>query len=274
MKALPGFDKLTNFMLNWTYVRWHIVELQGSHFHVTMESTPSLYRMVKDIAITLDVDEMPEVYTAWGYDVNGYTTGIQENTLMVLNSGAVDLLSEPQLRYVVGHEMGHVKSGHVIYHMMAQLIANMMASIPLGETMLGPIRLALLYWNRMSEFTADRADLLACQDKDEAVRAIAKMAGVPLRHFDDINIASFIKQAEEFERMYSGIADSVIKSVSLLNQSHPWTVLRAAELLKWVESGGYQKTLSACEAVICVHCGNTVPADAAICNRCGLNPRG
>ena len=30
---------------------------------------------------------------------------------MVLNSGAVDLLTDQQLKFVVGHEMGHIKSG-------------------------------------------------------------------------------------------------------------------------------------------------------------------
>lgn len=35
------------------------------------------------------------------------------------------------------------------------------------------------YWNRMSEFTADRAGLLCCQDKDASIRAFMKMAGMP-----------------------------------------------------------------------------------------------
>ena len=84
LRSLPGFDKVVNFMLNWTYVKWHLVDLQGSNFHVTRESCPELYKLVKDVGETLDVEELPEVYTEWGYTVNGYTTGTKENTLMVL----------------------------------------------------------------------------------------------------------------------------------------------------------------------------------------------
>ena len=66
LKALPGFDKVVNFFLNWTYIKWHIVELQGSNFLVTRESCPELYDFVHDLAYTLDVRPLPRFYTQWG----------------------------------------------------------------------------------------------------------------------------------------------------------------------------------------------------------------
>lgn len=272
LRALPGLDTVTNFMLNWTYVKWHLIELQGSNFHVTNESCPELYQLVKDVATTLYVEDMPEIYTEWGYAVNAYTTGIKDQTLLVLNSGAVDLLDDAQLKYVVGHEIGHIKSGHVLYHMMAQMFSTMMSMIPLGETLLTPIHYALLYWNRMSEFTADRAGLLACQNKDEAIKSIIKMAGVPMKYFNSLNEDSFIKQAEEFEKLNSGIADSAIRSLSIMTSSHPWTVYRAGELLKWIASGEYDRILKKYEGVACVHCGNILSKDATYCHVHGGDP--
>lgn len=272
LKKLPGFDTVTNFLLNWAYVRWHMVELQGSNFHVTRESCPELYDLVRDVSNTLDVSDFPEIYTEWRYAVNGYTTGNRERTLLVLNSGTVDLLNDTQLRYVVGHEMGHIKSGHVLYHMMAQLFSSMIGLIPLGEALLTPIHYALLYWNRMSEFTADRAGLLACQDKDEAVKTIIKMAGVPMKYFDSMNKEAFLKQAEEFEKLYSGVADTAIRTISIISSSHPWTVFRAGELLKWIESGEYERILKDYEGGMCKHCCTYVARDAKICPICGLSP--
>lgn len=38
LRNLPGFDKVTNFILNWAAVRWNLVAMQGSNFHVTPES--------------------------------------------------------------------------------------------------------------------------------------------------------------------------------------------------------------------------------------------
>ena len=122
LRNLPGFDTVTNFILNWAAVKWNLVAMQGSNFHVTRESCPELYKQIKEDAAVLGVVDFPEIYTEWGYAVNGYTTGNKDKTMLVLNSGAVDLLTDSQLNYVIGHELGHIKSGHVLYHLMAQLL--------------------------------------------------------------------------------------------------------------------------------------------------------
>ena len=143
--------------------------------------------------------------------------------------------------------------------------------IPLGEAMLTPIHYALLYWQRMSEFTADRAGLLACQDKDAAIEAIIKMAGAPQKYFEKLDQEAFIKQAEEFETRFSSVADSAIRTISIASSTHPWTVYRAGELLKWIKSGEYDKILEEYSGVPCPHgCGNVVSKNATVCDSCGL----
>lgn len=269
LKALPGFDTVANFFLNWTFIKWHVVELQGSNFLVTRESCPELYDLIHNVADTLDVRPIPRIYTQWGYNINGYTTGYKEDTLLVLNSGTVDLLSEDELRYVAGHEMGHIKSGHVIYHVMGQLFNSAVSQIPLVSALTTPIYYALMYWNRMSEFTADRAGLLACQNIDAAINAIIKMSGLPIKYFEKMDRDAFIKQATEFRASFSGFSDNMIKTVSIMNSSHPWTVLRAAELLLWYESGEYEAILNASPTRLCPSCGMQIPANNAKCPYCG-----
>lgn len=272
LRNLPGFDTVTNFILNWAAVKWNIVAMQGSNFHVTRESCPELYKQIKEDAAVLGVEDFPEIYTEWGYAVNGYTTGNKDKTMLVLNSGAEDLLTDSQLNYVVGHELGHIKSGHVLYHLMAQLFSSVIGMIPLGETLLTPIQYSLLYWQRMSEFTADRAGLLTCQNKDAAIEAIIKMAGVPQKYFEKLDKEAFLKQAEEFETRFSSVADSAIRTLSIISSTHPWTVYRAGELLKWVESGEYERILNEYAGVPCIHCDTPNAKNSTECPACGLNP--
>ena len=40
------------------------------------------------------------------------------NPFIVLNSGLVDLLDAEELRAVIGHELGHILSGHSVYRTM------------------------------------------------------------------------------------------------------------------------------------------------------------
>lgn len=269
MRSLPKFDTVVNFILNWTTIKWHIVELCGSAFHVTPKSCPELYDLVEETAETLEIDIMPEIYTKWTYGLNAYTTGYKSDTILVLYSGAVDLLPDQELRYIVGHEMGHIKSGHVLYHVMASVIGQAIQQMGLLASAAVPIQLALGYWNRMSEFTADRAGLLACQNLDAALSAIMKMAGIPQKYFNIADPHVFAEQAQEFLTRYGDTANTIIRNISILDDSHPWTVMRAAELIKWVESGEYDRILHKVPTKICPVCEAVVDAAISKCPRCG-----
>ena len=129
----------------------------------------------------------------------------------------------------------------MLYHMMAQVINMVIDSIPFGSIAAAPLQYALYYWDRMSEFTADRAGLLACQDRDAAIRAFMKMAGMPIKEFDNMDYQTFIQQATEFKQLDYNAMNKVIKFISIADASHPWTVMRAAELLNWINSGEYNR---------------------------------
>lgn len=270
VRKLPGFDSVVNFVLNWTMIKWHVVQLCGSNFHVTKESCPELYNMVHESAETLDIDRLPEIYTQWSYGINAYTTGYKDNTILVLQSGSVDLMPDPELTFVIGHEMGHIKSGHVLYHMMVQYFAQIISSTVLAGKFIVPIQLGLNYWYRMSEFTADRAGLLVCQDLEAALGAIMKMAGLPKRYFNVSDPHVFAKQAKEFMTKYGDTTDKIIRNISILDDTHPWTVMRAYELIKWVENGDYEKVLNGNTGKICPMCKKAVDPGLDVCPVCGF----
>lgn len=271
LKGKIGFEAATNAFLNWSYIKWYIISLKGGYFEVTQESIPELYNEVLDVAKTLDVNRVPDIYTQWDYAINGHTTGYSDNTLMVLTSGSVDLLTEEELRFVVGHEMGHIKSGHVLYHTMANLMNVAASQLPLFGTLALGVQYLLLYWNRISEFTADRAGLLACQDIDVALRSIIKMAGLPLKYYDKPTRDAFIKQAESFHIDLNDFSDKAIKTITIATSTHPWTVLRAQELLKWYNSGEYEKILNSTSNDVCIFpdCAMPIKKGATVCPHCG-----
>lgn len=268
LKALPGFEKVSGLILNWGTIKWELAELRGSNFRVTPKSCPELYKQVENIANVLDVEDFPEIYTQWGYFINAYTTGYKEDTLLTLYSGAVDLLSKEQLDFIIGHEMGHIKSKHVIYHVMASKIVAKSSQLPIASELILPITFGLIYWYRMSEFTSDRAGLLACQNPDAAIETIIKMTGVPKKYYNSVSKEVFLEQAKEFEYLLSG-PEKIIKNISVLDNTHPWTVLRAAELIKWIDSGEYQRILDKYSAIQCPHCSSEIPQGLTECPVCG-----
>lgn len=268
VRGFNALNQVANWLLKWTDIKWRLIDLQGSGFHITPASCPELYGQVSEVIRTLDIPRIPDIYTQWGYFINAYTTGFQENTVMVLYSGAVDLLTSEERCFVVGHEAGHIKSGHVLYHTIVMHMQDILRYMPVAAKLSQAFWAAMFWWFRMSEFTADRAGLLACQNPDVALSALTKMSGVPQKYYRSFDKETILRQADEFKKENQDFINKAMTTFSVLDNTHPWTVLRAAELIKWIDSGEYERILSGA-ARECPVCHSQIPADAAECPVCG-----
>jgi hypothetical protein len=127
--------------------------------------------------------------------------------------------------------------------MLLSLI-NVAAAIqwmPIGAWGIRAIILGLNEWFRKSELSCDRAGLLCSQDPNAALRAHASLAGA--RNPDDMDIAGFLDQAEEYETK-GDVRDSLLKLLQMSGKSHPLAALRAAELQKWAAGPEYAEILA------------------------------
>ena len=237
LEGTPGLTLAGNFITN-KVERFYKIQYTGSHLRITSDNYPKIYEYLQYASQILDIKKVPELYIEWGYNINACTIGA-ESPIIVLNSGLIDLCDDDEIMFVIGHELGHVKSNHMLYHMMAQIINYVIDAIPFGNVAAFPLQYALYYWDRMSEFTADRAGLMACQNKEAAIRAFMKMSGMPIKQFNELNYQTFIQQATGFKQLdYDGL-NKAIKLLLIADSSHPWTVMRAAELLNWINKGGF-----------------------------------
>lgn len=243
LEATPGLSLVGKFITRNTIERIYTVQYTGSHLRITKDSYPAIYEYLEYACKILDVKKIPELYVEWNYNINAFTVGA-ENPIIVLNSGLIDLCDDDEIMFIIGHELGHVKSNHMLYHMMAQVINFIIDQIPFGNIAAAPLQYALYYWDRMSEFTADRAGLLCCQSKEAAIRAFMKMSGMPIKQFGDMNYQTFLQQAQDFKQLDYENLNKLIKWISIVDESHPWTVMRAAELLNWINEGVYENILN------------------------------
>lgn len=243
LENTPGLKAVGSFFTKHAIERFFTVMHTGSNIKVTSENYPGTYEYLQYACEVLDV-KMPDLYIQWGYDINACTVG-SEHPIVVLNSGLIDLCDDDEILFIIGHELGHIKSNHMLYHMMAQAINGIIDSIPGGGLVAAPVQYALYYWDRMSEFTADRAGLLCCQNAKAAVRSFIKMAGLPKKEYSNINTQSFIKQSEEFEDLdCEGFLNKAMKVMTIANQTHPWSVMRVAQLREWAGSGAARSIIN------------------------------
>lgn len=247
LKGTPGLETAVKAFNKYGIEKMLRIQHTGSNIRISDNNLPEVQQILRLACKNLGIFEIPDIYVQWGYDINAFTAGV-EKPLIVLNSGAVDLMTADELLFVIGHELGHIKSQHVLYHQMSMVLPFIgelvgSATLGLGDLVAKGIQLALLNWQRMSEFTADRAGLLACQDINVAVCSMMKMAGLPGRYFGRTSVDSFMKQAKDFEGVEYDMLDKTAKLLSIMWQNHPWTVARASEMLKWIESNEYQRII-------------------------------
>lgn len=239
LDAIPQFK---NFMLNTICTlreKFIAVEFAGNGVHVTESCLPDLHNQLVTVCKKLGVEKIPDFSLMWGYDITAGTEGAM-NPHITSMSGAVDLLTEEEFAFVLGHEIGHQVCGHKPYHLFLEsLYMPLIKTVPGGEFWIGMVRSTLLNWYRISDYTADRVGLLACGDINVALRTMTKMSGIPKKYYDSINVDSFVKQAYEFETMFADVTGKLINYVSINTAFSPWLVARAAKLLEWYNSNEY-----------------------------------
>lgn len=239
-----------------------LVRLYGKHFperrdraaniagcvRLGPDQLPDIHELFCGCCRRLGVRPEPELFLTLGHGQrNAFTSGV-ERPFVTLMSDLVDDLSPAELEFVVGHELGHVHFGHVLYRNLASQAATLASAIPVfGAAVQAALSVvlsqALAAWARAGEYTADRAGLLACQDVDAALRAMMKLAGVPPSMYGRMNPVAFLEQAREYEELDSGWAGWFVNRGLEMDLSHPWPVLRAAELKRWHDGGGYDMIL-------------------------------
>ena len=214
-KLLTKFFK---YLTKHTVERIYTVQYTGSNLKVTKENYPLIHHYLEDACQILDLANVPDLYIDWSYSINACTVGA-ENPIIILNSGLIDLCDDEEIMFIIGHEVGHIKSNHMLYHMMAQVINYVIDFLPGGSIFAGGFQYLLYYWYRMSEFTADRAGLLCCQNQEAMIRAFIKMAGLPIKEFDNMQTNTFLQQSRDFQMLDFDSMNKVVKFLSIADSN-------------------------------------------------------
>jgi Zn-dependent protease with chaperone function len=247
LQKVPGLDVLVRKFIELFPERVAYIQNVAQTVRVTKTQCPQLYTHLQEACAILDMRE-PELYVAHNPLPNAWTSG-HDHPYIVVTSGLLDLMSDDEVMAVIGHELGHIKSGHVLYRTIA-LCINLLLTI-VGDITFGIGRLvgrsveaALLEWYRKSEFTGDRAGLLVIQDPQVLLSMMMKFAGGTLFQRNQMDAGEFLKQADLYEEVDASVLDRVYKMMLVTPVTHPLTIVRAREIMTWSESREYKGILA------------------------------
>ena len=251
LRAVPGFDLVARKFVEFMYERPQFVSLMGNNIQVGPQQYSTLYQMFRDCVQALDLHPEPTLFVAQNPQVNSYAIG-EEHPCIVINTGLLDLLDDPEIRTVMAHELGHVKCGHTTLTQMA--IWAMNTATVIGELTFGignVISTGLIYafyeWRRMAELSCDRAALLVTDDWQLVGKTMMRVAGGSHRFAHELNFDAFEQQAETYQHLDDDGLSQVYKFL-LYNGggqgpmlSHPFPVDRLSYLKSWANSEEYSR---------------------------------
>ncbi len=241
LRKVPGFDLALRKIFGLFGERALRLAFKANAVRVSENQYPWVHERLLRVCQVLDLEKPPEVYVSQTPIVNAGAVGMSE-PFIVLNSSMLEVLSPEEVEAVLGHEVGHILSGHVLYRTLLILILNLMVfRYTLAGLAIRPILMALLEWYRKSELSSDRAGLLAVQDPEPVMRSLMHLAGG--MRGETLDLDEFVAQSDEY-RAGGDLLDAVYKVLNVLGQTHPFAVIRVAELREWIDSGAYDRVLA------------------------------
>ncbi|MAQ17749.1 MAG: hypothetical protein CMN30_23505 [Sandaracinus sp.] len=236
LTMLRGFDKFRPLKLvvaSLVRGQKHLFQHRfiANSLKVGPRQLPQVHALAKECADVLGI-AMPALYISNSPVMNAFTFGTQEDSFIVVHSKLVDHFTEDELRFVIGHEMGHIQNGHVVYLTTMLLLSQLPAILrPLQPV----VQAALRTWSRRAEITCDRAGALCCGDIGVAERTFVKMASGSTKHYDAIDVEAYMDQLEEARKGVGRFTE--------IFDSHPALPKRIAALRVFGESAYYRKAV-------------------------------
>lgn len=240
LKQVPGLDEVLKFFIGGTGEKSIRLMFMASSVRATPKQFSRVHRLTEEATSILDAPDMPDVFITQSPMLNAGAVGVRK-PFITLNSSMMSQFSDEELLAVIGHELGHIISGHVLYKTLLWFLLNasvMLMKLPVGQLALMGIIAALREWDRKSELSSDRAGLLTVQDPAVSQSVLMKLAGGT--NLEEMNLDEFIRQAEDYDSG-ENLSDGVFKFMNLVWQSHPFPVMRLAAIKNWVDDGDYQK---------------------------------
>jgi Zn-dependent protease with chaperone function len=214
-----------------------------------------LHELVADCAETMGM-ACPEVFVRRSSDVRAYSTVAGDHTVLVLTSELLELYEDrpPELRFIVGRELGHLMCDHVAmrkasYGILAAVQAIDVTVIPENyQRVLPTLAMGRFFrWCRESEMSADRAGLLCSGSKEAAFSALQRWVhGLkPDSAWIDPTRPDFDEDAyiREIKRWESEPFVEFIRYIQEFPREAPFAPERIAGLKRWSESEHYARLI-------------------------------
>ncbi|MBX7192547.1 MAG: M48 family metallopeptidase [Sandaracinaceae bacterium] len=215
----------------------------GSHLRLTPLLAPRLTSLLDEVKRTLSFEEPVELFVGQDAEVNAGampSIGAELPHVVTLTSALVERMTDDELRFVLGHELGHL----AFRHYRARMAAAAFGQDEQGEPRTPPLLMRRMEsWDRLAEISADRAGFLVIGGNlATAVAVFFKIqSGLGPEHLR-FDLRAFLEQLESLQKLE--------RRELLARFSHPATPIRVRALQLFGEARSEGRALASADPSI------------------------
>lgn len=216
--------------------------MEGHCLKVQQELLPDFYSLCHEVKDRLGFDEPVDFYITGDSSVNAFSLAAEdkgEPHIVNVNSGLFDLMTQDELRFVIGHELGHLINKDTALSRLIQFVFPPNTNVPVS------LQYKIRLHDQLAELVADRYGYMATNDLNVCVTAFFKMAsGLDLTKLN-VSIEALI--ADNTRRLEYFLND---KGVS--RASHPVNPIRVQALNLFANSQSEEELQQGMDELIAI----------------------
>ena len=143
--------------------------MEGHCMKVEKDLLPDFYKLCQEVKEALSFDEPVDFYITGDSSLNAFSVSAEQEGqphIINVNSSLFELMSDDELRFVIGHELGHIINKDTALTRLIYFVFPPQSTTP-HITLQYKIRLH----DQLAELVADRYGYIACGKLDEIGRA-------------------------------------------------------------------------------------------------------
>ena len=173
--------------------------LEGSYFKVTESVAPRVYKSFQETVRILEFSEPIDLFIASNPSINAFTIPSLKKDkphIIVINSGLLEKFSHKELKFTIGHELGHIIFGSSLLKDHVAFVFGRDKRMHLN------FELKLSLWNKLAELSADRIGLIVTNDINSCIHAFFKLSSGIFPEAIDLKVEEYVKQIDEIFNNY------------------------------------------------------------------------
>ena len=237
LKKIPLRDSIFREVLEFAEENIYRGENLAMMVRVTPSCMPDLYSDMTKVVNKVGI-AMPDLYVYNDPVMNAFTFG-ETRPFVCVSSSVIEKMTREEVKAILAHECGHILCQHVLYnsvvHTLEELGQNLGA---IHYSLTGPMHLALCYWSRRSEFSADRCAAAVVGEKVFQSSMLKLTSGLADIGTDPYQLVRQAKEYHAHER--KSVWSFIQQNCRMAFYSHPQMVNRAYEIDRWKNSYNYK----------------------------------